>query len=291
MSSELRSPSGQDIRKFYDSQTHRKLRDFVDANARVEAAWKTLTEWLPSPCDTVLEVGCGIGAISWRIARMLPHAKVLGLDVSPRSVEIAKHLFTRPNLTYEERLLVPGSLQGRYDCVLLMDVYEHIEPSARSILHAAVREVLPETGRVVLSYPSPWMLSWQRVHEPEEIQPIDEQLTWREIGRFAADIGCEVLFLKSMNVWHVGDYCHAVLGKIEFPGPLVREGPPRRSLRDRAYNRLLSRIAQSSDRSWSSRQERLAMVRKAFGARYDPADPSILDLPPSRNDSAGPGSS
>jgi len=288
VSSELRSPTGQDIREFYDSQTRRKLRDFIDGNDRVEAAWLMLTEWLPTPCNSVLEVGCGIGFVSWRIASIIPHAKVLGLDVSPKSVEIATRLFKRPNLTFKEQLLLPGSLGERFDCVLLMDVYEHIEPAARGNLHAAVGEVLSDTGRVVLSFPSPWMLAWQRLHQPEEIQPIDEQITWREIGRFAADIGREVLCLKSVNVWHVGDYCHAVLGRIEFPTPLPRARSSSRSLKARVYNRVLSKVTRDSDRSRSSRRERLAMVRQAFGAKYDPSDPSPLELP-ARRDSSNPG--
>ncbi len=183
ISPEHASPTMQELRAFYDSQTHRKLRDFVEGNERVEVGWKTLKEWLPIPCRSVLEIGCGVGAICWRLARRLPHAQVLGLDVSPRSVVVAKRLFTRPNLTFKEQLLLPGSVSEKYDCVLLMDVYEHIEPAARGTLHAAIREVLSETGRVVLTFPAPRKLSWQRVHEPEEIQPVDEEITWREIGR------------------------------------------------------------------------------------------------------------
>ena len=64
MTTQSQRPTDGAIRDFYDSQTRRKLSDFVDGNSLVERAWHTLAAWLPSNCDWLLEVGCGIGAIS-----------------------------------------------------------------------------------------------------------------------------------------------------------------------------------------------------------------------------------
>ncbi len=90
------------------------------------------------------------------------------------------------------------------------------------------------------------------------------------------DLGCEVLCLKNMDIWHVGDYYHAVLGEIAFPKPLVGLGP--RSRIQHECKSVLERMTDSLDLSRPRRQERLVMVRQVFGPEFDPADPSTLKI-------------
>jgi hypothetical protein len=121
----------------------------------------------------------------------------------------------------------------------------------------------------VLSFPAPRKLAYQRIHEPSEIQPIDENIGWREIGQFADDIACDVLCLKSVNVWNSGDYCHAVLGNLSLldPPKLGRAFP--NPLMHRAC-KFLGKVAANVGHTGRSRKKKLTMVRRALGA-YDPA--------------------
>jgi 2-polyprenyl-3-methyl-5-hydroxy-6-metoxy-1,4-benzoquinol methylase len=122
------APDPDAVAAFYDARVRGKLDDFVRANPRIEAAIETLAEWAPARPRRVLEIGCGVGATSWRMARAWPDAEVLGLDLSPASIEAARACFRRPNLSYRAGRLEALALDGGFDLVLMMDVYEHVAP-------------------------------------------------------------------------------------------------------------------------------------------------------------------
>lgn len=202
-----------EIQSYYDSQILGKLRGFVEGNDRVECAWGTIEEWAGSGPKRILEVGCGIGDISWRMSRRWAGSEVVGLDVSPRSLQIARSLFASERLSFCEGPLVSGRLAGQFDLIVLMDVYEHIPVEDRADLHKALKELQRENARIVLAFPTPRHLAWLKIHQPDRIQPVDEDITVQTMVTLAEETGTEVLCYKEVGVWHEGDYAHAVLGR------------------------------------------------------------------------------
>src|SRR5687767_2028047 len=73
---------------FYDTNVGGKLAGYVEGNDRVERAWRTIESWVRPTPRRVLEIGCAIGDICWRMSRVWPEADIVGLDVSGKSVEI-----------------------------------------------------------------------------------------------------------------------------------------------------------------------------------------------------------
>jgi len=88
----------------------------------------------------VLDFGSGSGASSMVLARMLPAAKIVGVELVPEYVELAQrrarfygvddrvkfHLSSDPNS-------VPASI-GQFDYIIFSAVYEHLFPSERRAL-------------------------------------------------------------------------------------------------------------------------------------------------------------
>ena len=204
--------SSEDVRSYYDAHVAGKLRGFVEGNARVEHAWETIEQRAGHAPARILEVGCGIGDLSWRMSRRWTESHVVGLDVSPRSLRVARKLFRDPRITFCEGPLVKGQLDGVFDLIVLVDVYEHIAHTDRPSLHEAINALLAPSGRIILTVPTPRHLAWLRIHQPREIQPVDEDITVDTISRLARDTGTEVLAYHEIGVWHEGDYAHAVLG-------------------------------------------------------------------------------
>lgn len=242
-----------EVRAYYDAHIHGKLRGFVDGNARVECAWSTIEEYAGEAPARILEIGCGIGDLSWRCSRRWPESQVVGLDVSPRSVRVARKLFGSARLTFCEGPLVRDRVNGPFDLIVLVDVYEHVAAADRPVLHDAIQDILDPDGRIILTCPTPRHLAWLRANMPNEIQPVDENISVDTISQLARDTGTEVLLYREVGVWREGDYTHAVLGSRRewsvTPKPVqsVRRLPPSPLV--------------------PSRTKRLAMVEKAVGTR------------------------
>ena len=159
-----------EIREYYDSQVQGKLRGFVEGNDRVECAWLTIEQWAGEEPARILEVGCGIGDIAWRMSQRWMHSHVVGLDVSQRSLRLAETLFGESRISFCEGPLVEGRLSGSFDLIVLMDVYEHIGVEDRRELHRAINELKNERTRIVLAFPTPRHLAWLKIHQPDRIQ-------------------------------------------------------------------------------------------------------------------------
>ncbi len=72
----------------------------------------------------VLDVGCGNGAISLPVAS-LDHS-LLGIDISPESVEFASHRNPFPNARFMVHNLMEKLLPEKFDLVICSEVLEHL---------------------------------------------------------------------------------------------------------------------------------------------------------------------
>lgn len=246
---------------FYDAKVWAKLDGFIEGNPRVDLAWDRVQRWAsPSP-RRVLEIGCGIGDICWRMGRAWPNAEVVGLDLSSKTIEVATKLFGGPQVRFVHGAVTSTDVWGTFDLIVMLDVYEHIPAADRWTLHSRLEQSLAEDGRMVLSFPTPEHLDWLREHHPEEIQPVDEDITPDVILALAKESRTSLALYQRVNVWHRGDYAHAVLTRqpwIPHAAPHARPAPGR-------LQRYLW-WRQSPDRS---RAERRDLVRRRLGIAYD----------------------
>lgn len=211
----MNTPTLESVQAYYDERVHGKIRDFTHGNPRIEAAVQLIADWAPPKPKRILEIGCGIGATCWRMARAWPDAEVIGADVSLLSIEVAKTCFKRPNLSYRAGLVTEGAFSGRFDLVVLMDVYEHIAMSDRTSLHRTIKSLLSDEARVIITVPTPATQNDARKTNPSLLQPVDEDITPADILTFAANTGTELLYYREMGIWRYGDYAHIVVGRYQ----------------------------------------------------------------------------
>jgi trans-aconitate methyltransferase len=205
----------ENLRQYYDDQVKSKLRDFIDGNRRVEAAYALLQRITrQSRPRRVVEIGCGIGAVAARLAQRFSSADVLAIDLSVASIKTARHLFLEPNLTFElDNLESPLGPDGQADLVVLMDVYEHVPLSGRSALHRRIDFALSESGHVLLTFPSAQYQRWIATYHPDKMQPVEQQIDPADLSLMASETHTRLVSWQEVSIWHAGDYVHAVLAR------------------------------------------------------------------------------
>ncbi|MFJ6678295.1 3' terminal RNA ribose 2'-O-methyltransferase Hen1 [Microbacterium sp. NPDC091382] len=110
----------------------------------------------------VVDMGCGPGALLARFAKDRSFTKIVGVDVSARSLDQAARMLRLPEASDAERErieLLHGSVVYRderlrgFDAMVLMEVVEHVDPSRLGALEDAVfASAAP--GAVVVTTPN-----------------------------------------------------------------------------------------------------------------------------------------
>jgi SAM-dependent methyltransferase len=77
------------------------------------------------PRERVLDIGCGIGALAYDVARR-SEAEVVGVDCSQQNLQQARERFRHPRLTYYRGNVLQAIPEGRFDVVVLSNVLEHL---------------------------------------------------------------------------------------------------------------------------------------------------------------------
>src|SRR6516164_7328067 len=114
---------------------------------------KALDELKIAKGSTAADIGAGVGYMSWRLAeRVGPTGKVYANDVQPQMLDQLRKNVERRHLTNVETILGepddPRLPQGRFDLVLMVDVYHEFTRPQSMLRH--IRESLKADGRVVL---------------------------------------------------------------------------------------------------------------------------------------------
>ena len=257
------------VLEFYDEQIVNKVADFVDGNRRVDAAWRTIQQWAPASLRCIAEIGCGLGAMTYRMASRWPEARVCGTDISPRSIEFATKLFQLPNLSYANGRVEALGLERQCDLVVLVDVYEHIAREDRTVFLGAIAPLLNGTSRLILTFPTPAYQRMLRRDFPDKLQPVDEDVDLQSLRDVADVTATRLVFFQEHDIWLTGDYAHAVFARgttgeaVERPAPAPEPNPIERVVRKART------LLQGTDPA--SRDARLEHVRRALGpAAYRP---------------------
>jgi 2-polyprenyl-3-methyl-5-hydroxy-6-metoxy-1,4-benzoquinol methylase len=99
----------------------------------------------------VLDLGCDIGVLARDIS--FRATSILGVDMRPEAIEIARQFFEAPNIEYRAcdfSQLDPGEVA--FDGVIFLETIEHVDDPARVL--ASIHKRLRPGGTLVLSTPN-----------------------------------------------------------------------------------------------------------------------------------------
>jgi SAM-dependent methyltransferase len=106
--------------------------------------------------ESVLDVGCGEGTITWHLAKWLPHARVTGIDFSAAGIECGRARYSLPNLVFEHDE-ESRYLSERFDMVTAFEVLEHVEDWQGTLARMAAAA----NQYVLLSFPTGRMRAFE----------------------------------------------------------------------------------------------------------------------------------
>lgn len=77
------------------------------------------------PEETVLDIGCGNGALSYDLSKKAK--KVIGVDLNEKNIKLAKEKYLSQNIEYIIGDVTKNLPNERFDAIVLSNILEHIE--------------------------------------------------------------------------------------------------------------------------------------------------------------------
>ena len=100
---------------------------------------------------SLADIGCGDGRIAAEIAGEFPQKDIVGIDYSEHAITLAKAL--NPSLNFQCADISADMSGKKYDCITLIEVFEHIPPATADSFVAALHDILDDGGFVLLTVP------------------------------------------------------------------------------------------------------------------------------------------
>ncbi|WP_158922321.1 methyltransferase domain-containing protein [Acidisphaera sp. S103] len=137
---------------------------------------------IPLSARTILDVGCGSGALVAAYRPLNPRARLLGIDIDPVQTALATpHLHQVATMDVETDPL-PFDVPDGIDCIIYDDILEHLrDPWAMLHRHA---EALSSDGVMLICVPNIdyWRLAERLLrgtwHDSQDQDPHHRQLRW-----------------------------------------------------------------------------------------------------------------
>jgi SAM-dependent methyltransferase len=174
---------------------------FVQTRTSPQPGFANLLNYLPKPCRSVIDVGCGNGRFGAFLTSHLEGFSYTGVDFTESFLQIAGNSLEGEFIARD--ISRPGFLEGlgKYDLAVCLAALQHIPgESNRLAVLQEMADHLALHGMIFLS-------NWQFLHSDRQRRKI---LDWGEIGLRPADLDPNDYLLSWQRSGHGRRYVHLV---------------------------------------------------------------------------------
>ncbi|MCY7309437.1 MAG: class I SAM-dependent methyltransferase [Bacteroidota bacterium] len=198
--------------KFYDHFIKNQVESGI--NDRIAGLYRRLCKMGLHTNSTVLEIGCGIGTLTYLLTRKVKTGRIEATDISPQSIEYVKKNLIRPNLSlFAGDILKLEPTAKSFDFVLLFDVIEHIPVEDHAVLFAKINRWMHTDSSLLINIPNPASILFDEKNNPAALQEIDQPVYPDYLATVLAKAGLDIIQFETYSVWVKNDYQFIVIKK------------------------------------------------------------------------------
>ncbi|MFN8243434.1 MAG: class I SAM-dependent methyltransferase [Ferruginibacter sp.] len=231
--------SQEKIIRYYDAFATDQVASGI--NERIFSLYRRMKELGLRSSSTVLELGAGIGALSFLLTKTVTKGKIESVDISPESVAFCRRHITGQQIRFEAADIVnytPGLKEP--DFITLFDVIEHIPLERHAALFQNLSAIAGPSTTILINIPNPYYLEYDQVHHPETLQVIDQPVHLDALAANCRQNGLDIENMERCSIWVENDYCFF----------LIRKQQPFREVFLKDKRNLLQKVLHKLQRSW-----------------------------------------
>jgi ubiquinone/menaquinone biosynthesis C-methylase UbiE len=205
----------KDIAGFYDEFIGQQKNSGI--NERIYALYKRMSKLGLEPGSKVLELGCGIGTITYMLSRKIKTGLIEAVDISPKSIEFAKQRLQKKNIIFNAGNAINYTpVSNAFDFITLFDIIEHIPLENHEQLFRNISGICSDNTLILINIPSPGSVEYDRRHQPHVLQVIDQPVYLQSLVENLVKNELELVFFERYSIWNENDY-HFFIARKKLP--------------------------------------------------------------------------
>lgn len=191
--------------EFYDNFVSAQVE--TNVNDRIFGLYKRMLKNGLNTKSKVLELGCGIGTLSFLISKTVKRGFVEGVDISPKSVFYAKQKIQKSNFSFycDDIVKYKPKIQNP-EIITLFDVLEHIPLEKHNSLFGNISEFITDQTVLLINIPNPSFIEYDQANDPDVLQEIDQPVHYPFVANSLYDNNLEIIKMEMYSVWWKNDY-------------------------------------------------------------------------------------
>jgi len=200
------------IIQFYDEYVSNQIKAGI--NDRIFKLYRRLIRLKLTSNATVLEIGCGIGCLTYLLSRKIKHGKIEATDISPKSISYARQFLSKPNLTFTaSNILEYTPIHQPFDLILLFDVLEHIPIEDHRLLFSKICSWMHHDSKLLINLPNPEYIIYDKKNNPDILQEVDQPISTEHLATVLTESSLVIDYFETYGVWMKNDYQFLVVTK------------------------------------------------------------------------------
>ena len=202
----------EEVGEYYDDYIAKQLNSGI--NERIYHLYKMLLRLGLKSDSNVIELGSGIGTMTFLLSKYIKKGQIEAVDLSSKSIEFAKQRIKTSNIRF-----IAGDVVGYHpsikniDFITLFDIIEHIPIEKHNDLFHNLAAVSNDNTKILINIPNPASVEYDRQNNPEVLQIIDQPLPLAVILENLERNGLTLTDFKTYGIWVERDYQFFVIEK------------------------------------------------------------------------------
>lgn len=211
------------VEEYYDEYVG--FQENIGVNDRIYSLYQRLLKAGLSSSSNLLELGSGIGVMTFLLSKKIKTGAIEAVELSPKSVEFAKKKLTQTYISHINADVVSYSPQMKsIDFVTLFDVIEHIPIARHEELFKNIASYMDFGSQLLINIPSPESIRYDEKYAPEVLQVIDQPIYLQFLVDIFSKYDLEIVQHEKYSLWKESDYAfYLIRKKREFSNQNIQE--------------------------------------------------------------------
>ncbi len=215
------------------------VEDQVDLgiNERIYNLYKRLLGLGLNSGSTILELGCGVGTMTYLLSKKIKTGRIESVDFSTKSIEFATKKIQKSNIQFFAHDVVNYVPKLKnINFITLFDVIEHIPIENHLQLFNNLAKIANEDTIIAINIPSAEHVQYDIDNCPEKLQIIDQPISLAFMVENITKSNLSLQFFETYGIWVENDYQFLVITKkIKFNEIALQS---KRSFFEKVFNKL-----------------------------------------------------